>query len=411
MRILYTLTVYLYVLVIRMASLFNKKAKSWIEGRKNVFSELGAAVNESSKVIWFHCASLGEFEQGRPVMDRMKEHFPDHMILLTFFSPSGYEVRKDTDVADHVCYLPADTPHNVSRFIEIAKPEIAIFVKYEFWFNYIHGLNRRKIPVVVISAIFRPSQYFFRSYGKWPLRQLKKVDQFFVQDGGSEKLLQKAGIDRVVISGDTRFDRVRTLATTDKRFPLIEKFKKNQKLLLAGSTWPADEELLVTLIEKFPSIKLVIAPHETGEERIDQLANKFKNYSPLRYSHCSSGDDLPGSVLIIDSIGFLSYLYRYATIAYIGGGFGAGIHNLLEAVTYGVPVLFGPKHDKFKEASDLTALHAGFPVSDDKSAAKVIRELFSKKEFYNQSSKAAKKYVETNAGASDLILNKLEELI
>ncbi len=355
MHVLYGFAISLYRAGIWLASFFSPKARQWAEGRANLFREMDEAAAGSGKVAWFHCASLGEFEQGRPVIEKFRKDFPEFKILLTFFSPSGYEIRKNYAGADHVFYLPLDSRKNVKRFLEIWEPRVAVFVKYEFWFNFIHGLHQRNIPMILISAIFRPGQHFFRFYGGWFRKQLGKFSAVFVQDKASLDLLKSAGISNARISGDTRFDRVFQVSQQPQDFPEIAAFAKEQPVMVCGSTWPADEQLLLPLMNNQQlEMKFIVAPHEIREEDIKTLEDKLIVKS-ARYSLPEG--KVPGQtrVLIVDRIGLLSHLYQYGQMAYIGGGFGRGIHNILEAATFGLPVFLDPITGNFpRPGSSLT---------------------------------------------------------
>ena len=413
MRFVYNFFIFLYKSSVRLAAFFgNEKAKKWLKGREDIFAQLKAAVKEEDKTVWFHCASLGEFEQGRPLIEVIKRSYPDYKILLTFFSPSGYEVRKDYPLADHIFYLPADTKRNARKFVEIVRPRLVFFIKYEFWFNYMNELYKQKVPFFMVSVIFRPSQHFFRIWGSWFRRQLRKITYIFVQDERSLELLDRFKLYHADIIGDTRFDRVAELAETNKEFPVVEAFAKNSRIMVAGSTWPADEEKLVRLMEQNDlDIKLVLAPHEVGQEHIKQLKGRFGKFGVEVYSK-AVGKDLTGiRVLIIDAIGFLSYLYPYATLVYIGGGFGAGIHNLLEAATYSKPVIFGPNHEKFKEATDLIENKGGFTLNNVDELISISQMLLTNSEKYDQSSAAARAYVVNHTGATRKVLEKAKEYL
>jgi len=395
-----------------IASAFNPKAKQWVSGRKMQFKRLAQTIKPGDRVVWFHCASLGEFEQGKPVTESVRKHFPNHKILLTFFSPSGYEVRKNTEVADFVFYLPLDTPVNARKFIKIVNPRIAIFIKYEFWFNYINELSKNKIPTLVVSAIFRPSQYFFKPWGFWSSHHLQKITHFFVQDEASLELLNKINVFHVDISGDTRFDRVLKLAFEKRSFPAVEAFGKNKKLVVAGSTWPADEDILKELLLKLPEyFGLVVAPHEVNKERIDQVMKKFENFNPQLFSHFENKTSNQSKVLVIDNVGLLSYIYRNAFIAYIGGGFGMGIHNILEAATYGLPVVFGSNYYKFREANDLIDKGAAFPIAGNNDCIDVVSELIENNLKYTEICNITRIYVQENAGATSRILDKIKSYL
>ncbi|MCD8073171.1 MAG: 3-deoxy-D-manno-octulosonic acid transferase, partial [Alistipes sp.] len=359
----YNIGIHFYGLAIRIASIFNRKAALWIAGRRNIFSRLAAAFSPGDKVIWMHCASLGEFEQGRPVLERLKKQYPDRKILLTFFSPSGYTVRKNYEGADAVFYLPLDTPRNVRRLLDAVDPEAAIFVKYEFWLNFLRELKRRNVPTYIVSAIFRKNSVFFRPYGGIFRKGLASFDTIFVQNETSKQLLAAIGVGNVVVSGDTRFDRVAAIPDTAPVVPLAARFADGDKVLIAGSTWPRDEELILEFMAAHPRVKVILAPHEINPVRIERIANDPANRA-VRFTAGDAQTRIKEArLLIIDTIGLLSALYRYGTYAYIGGGFGAGIHNTLEAATFGLPVAFGPNYGKFREARQLLELGAARSVS------------------------------------------------
>ncbi|WP_316808352.1 3-deoxy-D-manno-octulosonic acid transferase [Pedobacter agri] len=407
MLLLYILGIRIYNLIISIFSLFNNKAKLFINGRKNLFQNIKNQVDSNQKHIWFHFASLGEFEQGRPVLEKLKAVYPQKKIVVTFFSPSGYEIRKNYALAD-VFYLPMDTAQNAKRFLDLINPEMAIFTKYEFWHFYFKELNTRKIPLYVISGIFRPTQAFFKWYGSFYRNILKSVTYFFVQNEESKALLNAIGLQNAVISGDTRFDRVYENAQTARSLPEIENFIGNAPVLVCGSTWPEDEKLLAVLPEKYPDWKFIIAPHEIHESHIESIEKQFPAGS-LRFSVLASrlkAAPAPTSaeqILIIDNIGMLSSLYRYGKTAYIGGGFGAGIHNTLEAAAFGLPVIFGPKYDKFQEAKDLIAIGAAQSIS----SADELLNAFDSFLKNNQAANAAKKYVEDKKGATEIIIRQI----
>jgi len=405
MLFLYRISIHLYHFGIWLASFFNQKAKYWIEGRK---SQKLVTLNEC---LWFHFASLGEFEQGRPVLEKLRAENPTVKTVITFFSPSGYEIRKNTPLADYVYYLPLDTPKNASAFIKTINPKIAIFTKYEYWYFYINALHQQKIPLYLISAIFRPKQIFFKSYGGFYRKMLLLVQHFFVQDEVSKELLASIHIKNASISGDTRFDRVWENAKNIEPLTTIEAFKGDHQIFIAGSTWPPDEELLVSLIPLYPDWKFIIAPHEIGKEKISNLLQKLPAAKTIRYSEIST--DLSAlkskQVLVIDNIGLLSKLYQYGDIAYIGGGFGAGIHNTLEAAAFGLPVIFGPNYEKFKEAKDLIKLNAGFSIASEASLQEIVTQLVKNDAFYRQASFEAKNYTQQNTGATEKIMRYIRE--
>lgn len=412
MRPLYSLSIYLLNFAIQLAALFNSKAKLWVNGRKGQFNKMRKQIKPGEQIIWFHCSSLGEFEQGRPVIEEVRSNYSNHKILLTFFSPSGYEIRKNTEIADYVYYLPIDTPKNAKKFLQIVKPRIAFFVKYEFWFNYINELSKNKIPTFVVSSIFTSSKYFFKPWGKWSVKQLQKITHFFVQDENSLELLNSVKVYHVDIGGDTRFDRVLKLVSENLEFPIIEDFKNNQPLFIAGSTWPADEEILFALLKKMPAeYKMIIAPHEINQERIGKLLKKFNVFNPGLYSNNNTSRDANNRVLIINNMGMLSHIYRYASVAYIGGGFGVGIHNVLEAATYGLPVIFGPNYKNFNEAVELIAKGGGFSISNASVCIEAFNTLYGDTIAYQKSSEASSDYVNEKAGATALVLDKIKSYL
>lgn len=407
MAFFYNIIIHTYLLLIRVFSLFNGKARKWVQGRKGIFSRIAREVDTGENLAWFHCASLGEFEQGRPLIEAFRKYYPDHRIMVTFFSPSGFEVRKNYEGADYIYYLPIDTASNAKKFIELTKPRVAFFIKYEYWFNYLSRLRRQNIPVIGVSAIFRPGQRFFRWYGRWQRSILKSFTHFFVQDENSAKLLQDAGIAQVTVSGDTRFDRVYEIAGRAKSFPLIKKFKGNTRVFVAGSTWPPDEALILALIQKNPAnLKFIIAPHEVHNERINGLMKRLPAGS-LRFSEITESNVHDAGIIVIDNIGILSHLYQYGDLAYIGGGFGVGIHNILEAATFGLPVIFGPNYHKFAEARELTDRGGAFPVKDVDEFLEVSEKLPDDEVFMNKASVICKAYVDEKRGATDAIISYL----
>jgi 3-deoxy-D-manno-octulosonic-acid transferase len=405
MRLTYDLGILIYYLLILLVSPFNLKARQWIRGRRGLLSSMAAGIGPEEPLIWFHCSSLGEFEQGRPVIEKIREECPGKKILLTFYSPSGYEVRKDYHGADHVFYLPLDTRRNAKRMLAQLNIEQAFFVKYEFWYHYLSRLNSREIPVCLVSGIFRKEQVFFRWYGGWYRKILGFFDHLFVQQESSLELLGSIGISNASVSGDTRFDRVSDIArkvSIDNRFL---SFRGDSRLVVAGSTWPADEDLLVRYInESGRDCKWLIAPHEIHEAGINRLSRQIRGIT-LRYTELK--DSLPddANVLIIDTIGLLSSLYQYAHISYIGGGFGKGIHNTLEAATFEIPVIFGPNYHKFQEAGDLVDRRAAFPVSGYGEFKSVMNRLLDDDKLLKTSGDSAGKYVKSMTGASAMIVD------
>ena len=401
---LYNICVAIYARLIALVGLWNPKAKQWATGRKGIFERMAAAISASDKIAWIHVASLGEFEQGRPVIEQIKREHPEYKILLTFFSPSGYEIRKNYDGADYIFYLPMDTPGNAARFLDIAHPEVAIFVKYEFWLNYLYQLKKRGTRTFLISSIFRPSSIFFKSYGFYWRKALDTFEQMFVQNKESQDLLHGIGFDNVVIAGDTRFDRVADIAKAAKKIDLVERFKGDKQLFVAGSTWGPDEDILQELINDNPEIKFVVAPHEMSESRICKIiASTAKG--AVRYTQCNQATDISSyQVLILDTVGILSSVYGYATWSYIGGGFGVGIHNTLEAATFGLPIAFGPNYHKFKEARDMVTLGAATKVESAADLKAWFAPLRDDEQALQKASSAAKDYTQKNQGATQLIM-------
>lgn len=408
MKFLYKTGIHIYAIAIRLASLFNPKARMAIKGRKNWIKTLANKIEANSRYIWLHCASLGEFEQGRPVIEEIKKQYPEYRIILTFFSPSGYEIRKNYPLADIVSYLPFDTPRNAKKFLKIVQPERAFFIKYEFWHFYISELQKRGIPVYLISGIFRESQHFFKNnaWGRWYKKMLFRFDHFFVQNKKSAELLSSIGVNNFTVSGDTRFDRVAAIAAAAKEIPAVEKFKGQSKLIVAGSTWKPDEELLAAFINNTGNVKMIVAPHEVSAANINRLKQMLKKPAQL-FSKIQN--NVPGEcqVLIIDSIGVLSSLYRYGDMAYIGGGFGVGIHNILEAATYGLPVIFGPNYSKFKEAIDLAERGGAYAIHNQNELNTTFKTLLENPENLKNSAAVCKKYVEKNTGATSVIIKKV----
>lgn len=397
MLFMYHIAIRFYYLFVYAASFFNQKAAQWIKGRKHM------PVKQYPNSLWFHFASLGEFEQGRPVLEKLKTVYPGKPIVITFFSPSGYEIRKDTPLADAVYYLPLDTAANARHFIDALQPDMAIFTKYEYWYHFFNELHERQIPLYIISGIFRPGQVFFKWYGSLHRKMLTMVSHFFVQDDASRQLLQTLIINNVTISGDTRFDRVWANAQQPKQLPAIAEFKGIQNVFIAGSTWPQDEELLAGLINEYTEWKFIFAPHEIGEDKLSKLLNYLPAQQTIRFSNISQLSPAH-RVLVIDNIGMLSSLYQYAEVAYIGGGFGAGIHNTLEAAAFGLPVIFGPNYEKFKEAKDLIALNAGISISNAEQLKEAMAWLMNNADNRLAAGKKSKNYVADHIGATETIV-------
>ena len=407
MNLLYYVTIQGFNLLVRIVSIFNHKARLFVNGRKKIFKEL-REFSDGHKVAWFHCASLGEFEQGRALIEKLKKEYPNYRILLTFFSPSGYEIRKNYKFADYVTYLPIDTPRNARKFINIVKPDKAFFIKYEFWYFYLRELKKTGISTYLVSGVFRKDQYFFKWYGKGFRKMIDWFDYIFVQDKSSYDLLQSYDYKNVSLSGDTRLDRVVELVNNAKELPLVNTFKQNQLLFVAGSTWPKDDELLIKFYKDHQKpFKMIIAPHEVHSSNITRLMDNFKEFNVIKYSDANKNKISRADVLIIDSIGLLSALYRYGEFTYIGGGFGKGIHNLLEAATWGVPVVFGPNYHKFKEAHELINLGGGYSINDYESLDSTLNQLIHDSNFLKESGNRAKRYIEENSGATEMIFKKI----
>jgi 3-deoxy-D-manno-octulosonic-acid transferase len=417
MQQIYSFLIVCYGFSIRFASVFNKKAALWVKGRQQywaILDKIFAATPfniPDRKLAWFHCASLGEFEQGRPIIETFRQQHPEHLILLTFYSPSGYEVRKAYSGADLILYLPLDTKSNAQRFVDTVKPDIVFYIKYEFWFNILSYLQSKNIPTFLVSAVFRPEQHFFKGYAEWPRKILKGFTTIFVQNEDSKELLQFIGIENVEVSGDTRFDRVKAVTEKPKAIEIARAFSLNHKVMVTGSTWPADEDLIFKLIyQNKHNLRFIIAPHEISPEHIDSLMRRAGKKA-ARFSITNKEEVKDAEILIIDSIGMLSQLYQYGTFAYIGGGFGAGIHNILEAAAFGLPVFFGPKHHKFNEAKALIELEGAFEVTKPDELIHKTNLLLSDKKALTKASSASKSYVEKGCGATEIILERVNDLI
>lgn len=408
----YNIFLWLFGAGTQVASLFNEKAKKWVKGRKNIFNNLEAAIPSGEKIIWVHCASLGEFEQGRPVIERLKQTYPEHKILLTFFSPSGYEVQKNYRNADWVFYLPLDGPRNAKRFLDIVNPSLVIFVKYEFWYYYLKKIKYRNIPLILISALFREDMSFFKWYGAMQRKILSRFNHLFVQNIASKKLIDNIGLSAIcTVSGDTRFDRVIEIAAASKSLPLIEKFIASNKVVVAGSTWKNDEELLKQISEflSFNNIKLIIAPHEIHPDHIDEIQTLFPE-SLLYSSLASSPTEINSAVLIIDNIGILSTLYKYAWCSYIGGGLNrTGVHNVVEAAVYNKPVFYGPAYEKYREATELVSLQGAFAINNKDELIERLNKFILNNSFYKETGVRAGNYVKSNGGAVEIILAFIQE--
>jgi len=406
MSIIYNIVIVLFAGLARLAAPFNVKVRKWVAGQNKWIDKLRNKIDQDANYIWIHCASLGEFEQGRTVIETLKKENQNIKIILTFFSPSGYEVRKDYQSADIVCYLPADTPGNAKRFIYLVKPSIVIFVKYEFWNNYITEIFRKKIPLYLISGIFKKDQHFFKWYGSFFRRMLLRFTWLFVQDHNSLELLNTIGLKNVSVAGDTRFDRVAEISKGSKDIAVLGNFKGNEKLLIAGSSWQQDEEIIAAYINRYPEkMKWVFVPHEIDTANIERLERLFK-VKCVRFS----GYDKEASdarVLIIDNIGLLSSAYRYAYVAEVGGGFGKGIHNILEPACWGIPVLFGPNYKRFREAVELTELGGAFSFRKYKDFELIMEQFLADEQAYKEAASSAGEYVRENTGATRKIIQQI----
>ena len=448
---MYNIAIYIYLIGVAIGSLFNKKIKKMWRGECEAVDLLKEKVDSTAKYVWFHAASLGEFEQGRPLIEQLKATHPEYKILLTFFSPSGYEVRKNYEGADIVCYLPLDTIRNARRFLRAVHPVMAFFIKYEFWYNYLHILRHRGVPVYSVSSIFRPGQVFFKWYGRNYAKVLHCITHFFVQNEVSLQLLKGIGIDEATVVGDTRFDRVLQIKEQAKKLPIVEAFKgingkgdackddlsedtckddlsedackddlsedackgdlsengcKGCKVFVAGSSWQPDEDIFIRFFNDHPDWKLIIAPHVIGEDHLAYILDKLQ-MKAVRYTQATEQSAAEARCLIIDCFGLLSTIYRYGEIAYVGGGFGVGIHNVPEAAVWGVPVLFGPNNKRFQEAQDLLACKGSFEVTDYDSFNTIISRLISDDKFRHQCGEASANYVKSRSGATDIIMKSV----
>lgn len=404
---MYQVAIYLYLCGVAVASIFSKKVKKMWKGERQTLDILKSKVNPNHQYIWFHAASLGEFEQGRPLIERIRADYPEYKILLTFFSPSGYEVRKNYEHADIVCYLPIDTIRNARRFLRTVRPCMAFFIKYEFWYNYLHILKHRNVPVYSVSSIFREHQIFFRWYGKSYAGVLRCFTHFFVQNEKSKHLLHTIGIDKVDVVGDTRFDRVLQIKEKAQQLPIVEAFKADKKVFVAGSSWAPDEDIFIPFMNECKDWKMIIAPHVISEEHLKRIEEKCKGKT-IRYTATTPEEAAQAQCLLIDCFGLLSSVYHYGEVAYVGGGFGVGIHNVLEAVVWKMPVLFGPNHQRFQEAQELIKAKGGFEITDSSSFVHMMQQFMTQQEYLRLSGEAAGSYVESKAGATHKILKQID---
>ena len=406
---MYSLAIFLYMLAVIVVSPFHKKAGAIVRGHIDTFKILREKIDRNARYVWFHAASLGEFEQGRPLIERFRREHPEYKILLTFFSPSGYEVRKNYEGADVICYLPFDTPGNVMSFFRLVRPEMAFFIKYEFWWNFLRACKHYNIPVYSISSIFRANKVFFKWYGKGYSAVLRLVDHFFVQDEESARLLSTLHItDNVTIVGDTRFDRVLDIQAKSRELPLVETFGKEAKsIFVAGSSWPQDEELIIPYFNNHPQMKLILAPHVIDEAHLKHIESKLKRPF-VRYTEANEDTVAQADCLIINCFGLLSSIYRYGNLAYVGGGFGAGIHNVPEAAVYGIPVLFGPNNKGFREAQDLLRMGGCFEITGQPLFNALVDKLTGNPRLCAKKGALCRDYIKSNAGATETIFSTLQ---
>ena len=407
---MYQLCIYLYLLGVAVYSLFNEKVRKMWRGERDAIRILREKVDPNTRYVWFHAASLGEFEQGRPLMEQIKREHPELKILLTFFSPSGYEVRKNYEGADIICYLPLDTITNARRFLRTIRPEMAFFIKYEFWYNYLHILKHRGVPVYSVSSIFRDNQVFFRWYGCQYSRVLKCFTHFYVQNEKSRELLATIGLTNVTITGDTRFDRVLQIKEQAKQLPIVEKFANGHKVFIAGSSWQPDEEIFIKYFNEHRDWKLIIAPHVIGEDHLEQIEKLLEGRKVIRYTETSEDSEAlnDADVLIINCFGLLSSIYHYADVTYVGGGFGVGIHNTLEAAVWDVPVIFGPNNQRFQEAQGLKACEGGFEISSYEDFARIMDRFTTDDAYLQKAGQQAGGYVMQLSGATKRILSDVK---
>lgn len=413
MNIIYNLSISLYGIAVKLASNFNPKAKLFADGRKNWVKRMAEKIRENDRVIWMHCSSLGEFEQGRPLIEKIKSNYPNHKIAVSFFSPSGYEVRKNYSGADYIFYLPLDTPANAWKLIKALHPEILILVKYEYWYNLLNQLEKANIPVIVISAVIKENSLFLRSYAVWFREIIKRISHFFVQNEASEKLLNQIGVQNVSISGDTRFDRVKEILNTVEKVGFVEKFKGNHKLLIAGSSWPDDEEILAAYINQAlpEDWKVIFAPHNIDEKQIQNLIGSIKGKS-IRFTQMNENELESANVLIVDTVGILTKIYASATVSYVGGGFTkTGVHNTLEPAVYGVPLIFGPVYQNYFEAVDLINSTAAISYTDKNDFFLKMNELVQNEALRKQRGKIAYDYIQQKPDATGLIMNWVNQKI
>lgn len=412
MKTLYTIATYLAMPFLWVAQFFNTKLKLFVQGRREAFSILAEKIKEDETTIWFHCASLGEYEQGVPIMEAVKKQFPTHKLVVSFFSPSGYEQKKDSTLADVIVYLPLDTPSNAKKFIQLINPALVLFIKYEFWPNYLFELQKQNIPTLLVSGLFREDQVFFKFYGGFMRKALRSFEHLFVQDTASDTLIRSIGIPNVTISGDTRFDRVSHQIEQDNSLPFIEDFLQDSLCVVCGSTWPEDEAVLLESINRTSEkVKYIVAPHKMDPSKIESFRKKLKVPSIL-FSEKEGKQLAKYSVLIVDTIGLLTKIYSYADIAYVGGAMGStGLHNILEAATFGVPVIIGKNHEEFPEAARLQSLAGLFSIASEKECTSIIDKLIKDSTFRNKTGMISGHFVNKNTGATKITLNYISKTL
>ena len=411
LRFLYNILINIAWVGLKVVALFNAKIKLFVKGRKNSFPILKEKIASNSKSIWVHVASLGEFEQGLPILERLRTKYPEHKLVLSFFSPSGYEIKKNSTVADVVVYLPMDSNSKVKRFLNLINPELAIFVKYEVWPNYLYHLKKRKIPTILVSAIFSKRQIYFKSYGRFMRKSLDTFSHFFVQDEKSKKLLESIGFNNATIGGDTRLDRVSEILKRNNQLDFMNRFKNNQLCLVAGSTWPEDEEILIDYINNTKEkVKFVIAPHEIKPAHIEKITSALQKRTIL-YSEIGSQNLKEFDILVVDTIGLLTKIYSYANIAYVGGGFATGLHNTMEPAVFGIPIIIGPQFEGFKEAKDLVKEGGIIPISSQGSFDNLMSELLDNPVSIKNIGEINSNYINSNRGAANLIMQHISKII
>lgn len=411
MHLLYNFSIFITSKLILLITFFSKKMSLFVDGRKTVFDTLKESINPDDKTIWFHCASLGEYEQGVPIMEKTKELFPNYKIIVTFFSPSGFEVKKNATLANIVLYLPIDTVSNSKKFIELAHPSLVIFIKYEFWPNYLFQLKEKNIPLFLVSGLFRKDQLFFKPYGGFMRKVLNNFDHFFVQDETSKELLKSINIKEITVSGDTRFDRVSNQLLQDNNLAFISEFKQNNLCIVCGSTWPEDEAILIDYINKAPdSVKFIIAPHKINASKIESFRKNIQKKSTL-FSTKKDPNITDSKVFILDTVGLLTKIYSHADIAYVGGGMSlGGLHNILEPAIFGIPIVTGNRFEKFPEAKELRELKGLFSISNASECSKILEKFVTDKTARIESGKIAKAFIENNKGATNTTMNYIKQL-